>query len=337
MNDNEALDVLEPSGVVAAELLEQAAGWPAVIGLAALTGIVALPADDLPSALYDYFAEELYQAAEPGVRWGLCQLAIPPAIDLELAQSLFGAETADLVFDHAVRLGVVAPNRGTFELQPLLRRFLETKLNELGRGVAYPTVEKVFEFLVDRKRWDEAFALALQFGVQPLLVRLVEAGWHDLLSEGRVATLAQWLDHGEKLRMRSPILDFARSQVAFRQAAYSKAEGLALAAVAAVGPHHPFTSQAFVRAGQSAHFEAREETAFEHHQNATQTAQTPHDLAEALWDSPPPARATRKRRNAQQAARGSTSPTESIRLGAGRLFLAVRREAACHQNSSLLE
>src|SRR5207342_3342035 len=102
----EALDVLEPSGVdVAAELLEQVAGWPAVIGLAALTGALALPAGDLPSELYDYFAEELYQAAEPGVRWGLCQLAIPSSIDLELAQFLFGMETADLVLDHAVKLG----------------------------------------------------------------------------------------------------------------------------------------------------------------------------------------------------------------------------------------
>jgi LuxR family maltose regulon positive regulatory protein len=148
MNDNEALDVLELSGIDGADLLEQAAGWPAVIGLAALTGALAMPAGDLPSALYDYFAEELYQAAEPGVRWGLCQLAIPPSIDIELAQFLFGAETAGLVLDHAVRLGIVAPDKGTFELQPLLRRFLETKLDELGRDAAYPTVEKVVEFLI---------------------------------------------------------------------------------------------------------------------------------------------------------------------------------------------
>ena len=128
-------------------------------------GTLAMPAGDLPAALYDYFAEELYQAAEPGLRWGLCQLAIPPSIDLELAQFLFGKESADLVLEHAVRLGVVASNRGTFELHPLLRGFLETKLDELGRGVAYPAVEKIVEFLIDRKRWDEAFSLALQFGV----------------------------------------------------------------------------------------------------------------------------------------------------------------------------
>ena len=328
MIDDEALDVLEPSGSDAVGLLQQAAGWPAVIGLAALTGILALPAGELPTALYDYFAEELYQAAEPGVRWGLCQLAIPPSIDTELAQFLFGAETAGLVLDHAVRLGIVAPDRGSFDLHPLLRRFLETKLDELGRGVAYPAVEKVVEFLIDRKRWDEAFSLVLQFGVRPLLVRLVEAAWHDLLSEGRVATLARWLDHGEELRARSPILDFARAQVAFREAAYSQAEGLALAAVSALGRQHPFTSQAYTRAGQSAHFEAREETAFEHHRNATQTARTHKDMAEALWGEFVSGLELERSEAAETfeklAALGSISASESIRLGAGRLFLAVR-------------
>jgi LuxR family transcriptional regulator, maltose regulon positive regulatory protein len=328
MSDNEALDVLEPSGIDAAGLLELAAGWPAVIGLAALTGALAMPADELPTALYDYFAEELYQAAEPGVRWGLCQLAIPPSIDTDLAQFLFGTETAGLVLDHAVRLGIVAHDRGTFELHPLLRRFFETKLGELGQGAAYPAVEKVVEFLTDRKRWDEAFSLVLQFRSRPLLVRLVEAAWRDLLSEGRVATLARWLNHGDELRARSPILDFARAQVAFREAAYSNAEGLALAAATALGPQHPFTSQAFVRAGQSAHFEAREETAFEHHRNATQTAQTHNDLAEALWGEFISGLELERSETAETfdrlAALGSASPSESIRLGAGRLFLAVR-------------
>ena len=328
MSEDEARDVLKPSGIDAAGLLEQAAGWPAVIGLAALTGVLALPAGELPTALYDYFAEELYQTAEPGVRWGLCQLAIPPSIDIELAQFLFGTETAGLVLDHAVRLGIVAPDRGTFELHPLLRRFLERKLDELGRGAAYPAVEKVFEFLIDRKRWDEAFSVALQFEVRSLLVRLVEAAWHDLLSEGRVATLARWLDHGEELRARSPILDFARAQVAFREGAYSQAEGLALAAASAFGAEHPFTSQAYTRAGQSAHFEAREETAFEHHRNATQTARTHNDLAEALWGEFVSGIDLERPETAETldrlAALGSTSPSESVRLGAGRLFLAVR-------------
>jgi LuxR family maltose regulon positive regulatory protein len=328
MSDEEAFEVLASRGTQTADLLEQAAGWPAVIGLAALTGVLALPPGELPTALYDYFAEELYQAAEPGVRWGLCQLAIPPSIDTELARFLFGTETAGLVLDHAVRLGIVAPDHGKFELHPLLRRFLESKLDELGRGAAFPTVEKVGDFLIDRRRWDEAFSLVLQFAVRPLLVRLVAAAWRDLLFEGRIATLARWLGHGEELRARSPILDFAKAQVAFRQAAYSEAEGLALAAASALGPNHPLTSQAYSRAGQSAHFEAREETAFEHHRNAVLTARGHRELADALWGEFVSGLELERPETAETLGRladlGSASPRESVRLGAGRLFLALR-------------
>ena len=38
------------------------------IGLAALTEEIELPDEGVPEALYDYFAEELYQAADPEVR-----------------------------------------------------------------------------------------------------------------------------------------------------------------------------------------------------------------------------------------------------------------------------
>src|SRR5215216_6397927 len=105
MNDAEALEVLDPESGDVSDLLEKVAGWPAAIGLAALTGELSMPESELPATLYDYFAEELYQHAEPGIRWGLCQLAVAPSIDRELAEYLFGSETAGLILDHALRLG----------------------------------------------------------------------------------------------------------------------------------------------------------------------------------------------------------------------------------------
>ena len=42
-------------------LLRRASGWPAVIGLAALTGEATTPAETLPNMLYAYFAEELFR------------------------------------------------------------------------------------------------------------------------------------------------------------------------------------------------------------------------------------------------------------------------------------
>ena len=91
MSDEEAMEVLALRGPPATDLVERAEGWPAVIGLAALMENLKLPQDDLPTKLYDYFAEEVYLQAEPAVRWGLCQLALAPMINTDLAEHLFGA------------------------------------------------------------------------------------------------------------------------------------------------------------------------------------------------------------------------------------------------------
>ena len=53
----------------------------------------------------------------------LCQTAIPPSIDRELANALFGERTSDLVLNEAVRLGILNPDREKFELLPLASRF----------------------------------------------------------------------------------------------------------------------------------------------------------------------------------------------------------------------
>ncbi len=44
-------------------LISLADGWPALIGLAALSTNLEMPAESVPEELYNFFAEELYQAA----------------------------------------------------------------------------------------------------------------------------------------------------------------------------------------------------------------------------------------------------------------------------------
>lgn len=328
MSTSEALEVLRPEEGDPTDLLAQAAGWPAVIGLAALTRSTTLPREYLPNALYEYFAEELYQAAEPGVRRGLCQLAICPYIDAELARFLFGADTARVVLGQAVGLGVVVQERDKYDLHPLLRTFLESKLDELGEGAVVPDVRKMGRFLIERERWDEAFSLAVRFRDRSLLIRLVEAAWDRLLANGRITTLARWLDCGEELHVRSPVLDVARAELAFRAADYAMAENLALTAARALGPTHPLTSRAYARAGQSAHFEAREETAFRHHGEARRRAQTQSDLADALWGEFVSGLELERSETTEildaLESLGVKSIGESARLAAGRLFVALR-------------
>ena len=61
-------------------LAEQAEGWPAVIALAAAADFELAPVGALPSALHDYFAEELFQRASPDLQGRLIDLSLLPRV-----------------------------------------------------------------------------------------------------------------------------------------------------------------------------------------------------------------------------------------------------------------
>lgn len=333
MSDAEALEVLDPESGDVSDLLEKVAGWPAVIGLAALTGELSMPEAALPTTLYDYFAEELYQHAEPGIRWGLCQLAVAPSIDRELAEYLFGSETADLILDHALRLGFLYSDpEGGLELHPLLFRFLDRKFRDRGEQAIAQAVETVGTFLLRARQWDDVFALIQRFGSETLLVRLVEVAREDLFSQGRVATLNRWLEHAHDRYVASPILDLTEAEIAFRQALHSKAEALGLDVATHLGPRHHLASQAYALAGRSAHLEGRDDAAWSHYEAARSTARDDLQLEEALWgkllssldlerfgDKPDAAEILEA-----LASIPIATPEHSLRVATGRLFLAIR-------------
>jgi LuxR family transcriptional regulator, maltose regulon positive regulatory protein len=328
MDDEETAELLAPRGRNVSKLFAEAGGWPAVIGLAALSRSSTPPADKIPQALYEYFAEELYQA-EPEIQWGLCQLAIPPSLDVELAQRVFGRVTSHVLLDRAVNLGVLNPDQGRFELHPLLRRFLESKLYEFGLDSVHSVVNSVGVALIERRDWDDAFSVATRFSERTLLIGLVTEAWEELLDQGRIATLSSWLNRAHELHARSPIFDFVGAEVALREGDYNRAERLALSAANSLGPEHPLASRAYFRAGQSAHFEAREDVAFAHQQRARKAARTQRDIANALWGSFVSGleleRSDTRDILKELASLGTSSPSEIVRLAAGWLFLACRQ------------
>lgn len=331
MSDDEALELLTHNGGDASRLLEKAAGWPAVIGLAALTGDLSMPEEELPAALYDYFAEELYQAAEPGVRWGLCQLAIAPSITPELANVVFGEETATLILDHAVRLGVLIPTSGEFDLHPLLRSFLNRKLRAHGEAALAPVVEVVGRFFLSQRRWDEVFSIATEFSSTPLLVDLIEAATEETLLQGRLTTLARWLDHAEQKDISSALIDLAEAEIAFRRGHYGQTEALATEAARRLGSNHPLLTRAYSRAGLSAHFDGREHDALRYYRLAEQCSFDPPATKESLWGQfmsyleLEDGRAQTTLDRLTEVSGGT--PDEMLRLAGGRFLLAVRRGA----------
>ena len=130
LSQEEAEEVLaHRPGSEASGLLALADGWPAVIGLAALTDEIELPDEGVPETLYAYFAEELYEAADPDLRWSLSQLSLSAAVAPAGAAAVLGDEAERALHDGR-RLGFLVPSeQGVDEIHPLLRAFLEEKLS----------------------------------------------------------------------------------------------------------------------------------------------------------------------------------------------------------------
>ena len=331
MSDDEAVEVLA-STKDATEFLRRAAGWPAVIGLAALADNSVMPGESFTTSLSDYFAQELYNAAEPGVRWALCQLAIAPSITSELAQFLFGEDTARLVLGHAGQLGVLTrTDLSGFELHPLVREFLEGQALEYGDASLKRLVDAMGEFLIDAKRWDDAFALAERFVSRGLLLDLVQAAGAEILAEGRLATLERWLAYASDQRIQSPFLDITAAEVAFRRGLHQEAETLAIQATHSRSPALSVgdMSRAYSVAGHSAHLANHEIDALHHYQHAEQTAADVRQLRDALWGQllcaldldRPDADAALNRLESV----GAETANDSLRLGTGKLILALRQ------------
>ena len=132
MTVEEANDVLAPTDNEAVEgLVALANGWPAVIGLAAMTTTQMNVEDGLPDTLYDYLAEELFGSLSPPTREALCRLALVPTINRETARALLGP-SAEQVLQVAESAGMLVTHGARDRrFHPLLQAFLTEKLLEL--------------------------------------------------------------------------------------------------------------------------------------------------------------------------------------------------------------
>lgn len=327
MNEEEALNVLSQRRD-APTLVDQAAGWPAVIGLAALTVQSRIPSNDVPSALFDYFAEELLQGSDQDTQLALCRLAVAPSITAASATHLLGSSSARKVLAQSVAAGILLPQSDDqFELHPLLRAFLQERLQEFDDDLLASTVKRVGGFLLDRQRWDDALSLAQKSRDPKFLEDLIASAWEPMLDEGRLATLSSLADLAQELRMRSPLLDLVEAEIAFRQASYRKAETLAGEAIRGLKNDHLLV-RANTRAGQSAHFEGREEDALKHHRRAQVVARRMSDKREALWGEFVCAIELEQTDCAevltQLEALGSDTAADAVRIANGRMLSAIR-------------
>jgi LuxR family maltose regulon positive regulatory protein len=264
------------------DLVSQTGGWPAVIGLAALTEPRSAPADQLPSALHEFLAEELFHDVGEVTRDGLVQLSLSTTVTEPLARFLLGAHAGE-VLETSVQRGLLILSGSTYQFHPLLRAFLQRKLRERDKDSVDSIVRSVGRYLIGEGFWDDAFELLSTSAVPELLPELLEASLDKLLREGRTATLKRWIGASEEAQIQSPIIDLAEAELAFREGIHSKTEVLALAAARRMPKTCPLAARAYSLAGRSAYFEGRAADALELHETALTVSDSPDTARSALW------------------------------------------------------
>jgi len=262
------------------ELLAQAQGWPAIVGLAAITPAPRLVDATVAGDLDDFLAQEVLASCGPALRDLVLCLAAPVEFDGDTLRALFGERTAELTTDIR-RLGLAAAAPGwDLELHPLLRSFLRLR-SRTDLAPPRHLLERLLTYLIAQHRWDEAFATIERYGLADRLPSLFAAGSLALRRGGRVVTLGRWVTAARRLDLDDPLVDLAEAEVLL-------VKGAPLAKTFALSAADRFSdpelvAEAYDCAGRSLHLNNRDREAYDCFARAYRTSSDRERRQRALW------------------------------------------------------
>lgn len=327
MDQDEAARVLSHAGQQPLPgLVALAAGWPAVIGLAAASDSVNLPENFLADTLYEFFAEEVVQSLPQEVREALHVLAIAPAITPGVVRALLHRDATEILAS-AVAAGILTPEGGgNYYLHPLLREFLNRDTSEPNQDGGQEA-RLVANALASESAWDEAFEVARCFSLTDVVSGLFESAGAEMLQGGRTASLTKWIEEARHLGITSPQIDLVAAEVAFRAGDPRAAETLALRA-ADLSANPSTIQSALVRASRAATFDDRPAKGAQHASRARNLATDSSSMRAALY-AQFLAEVSLENHHATEflddfEATGALTVDDLLRLGVARLFHAHR-------------
>lgn len=282
MNPAEATEVLntrKPNEIPG--LVALADGWPAVIGLASRVEWPLSLEEDPGAPLYDFFAEELYQATSQEVRAAIVKLALLPRLDQGTVTAVLGS-TAGPILDQAVELGFLSRSAtGAFEMHALLQAFVERRF---FTSEAPPSeLSVIAHLLLDRDDLGALLIFVKRFHAHANFAAIVEIALERILSSLQIELLTPWVEHSVAIGVRSPVVDLGCAEVAFREGLYAKAESLASRSALTLDSDSRLRSRAHFRAGQSAYLNDEPERALRHSIKARDSALFESDRLQATW------------------------------------------------------
>lgn len=281
MTGAEAAAVI-PDARAAAALLERAEGWPAVIGLAALTASLPASTERISDALYRYFAEEVFRREPRDVQEFMLAAAVPLRVDAAAAHGLGGAHAAMARLREEGLLSEPSPAGVRFH--PLLRDFLLKKLGEQP-GRRRELFRGEVEAARAAARWEDAFELAIEGALPELAAEVFAERAAPLLDAGRVETVERWLSLCGDAAAAHPQLVLARAEVQIRRGLLFDASASAHDLARRLPSDSPCAAAAWQLAGRAFHLLSEDERALACHLRASELASRPRELVNALYRS----------------------------------------------------
>ena len=285
MTDDEVAAVLGDAGDrrELRELLDKAEGWPAVIGLAALS-----PAPDLDAApriaddLFRYFAEEVLRSLSAQERRLMLVASVPRSISQRLMADLTGAhDFAQL--DELRNLGLLTEaSEGELRFHPLVREFLLRQLRRDDEAQLREIAQKLLERGREDKRWEDAFDASLMLGDARVSADVAGDAAEDLVRTGRVETLDRWLRTCGEAADDSVSATVARATLLYHTGRFAAARSLALNANKLAAATGIETARALNTAARAAYGLGRSGEALDLYLRVRRDAQSERDRMEAL-------------------------------------------------------
>jgi ATP/maltotriose-dependent transcriptional regulator MalT len=295
MTDDEATRVLSAVGAVAgrARLMRTADGWPAVLGLAAMSGDVDFTSSRLLShTLYEFLASELLASAAEETQDALMLLAVANITDVAVARHVLGRRAGRVIAEAVARGLLALSDHKSLSLHPLLRELLMSRFEHADADTRKRQLAQA-RALFNRRCWDEALSVAEVARDAAFTTGAIEAALDDLLAAGRTSSLERWITAARAAGAKGGLIDYAESEARLRGDELDRA--MALATQAARSLDGDLAARAHLVAGRSAHLEDIWQMAEEHSASAVALARTPETRDAALvmrflaglgWESP---------------------------------------------------
>jgi ATP/maltotriose-dependent transcriptional regulator MalT/DNA-binding SARP family transcriptional activator len=158
-----------------------------------------VPRAGSPGAIFDYFAGEIFRRTDPDTQNVLLRSALLPVMTVRTVHELTGERRAGRILNALNRNNYFTQRQDlpepVFQYHPLFREFLR---NEAQRRLPAEDLRRLQQraaaLLEAEGNGEEAIALLQQIGDWPRKTSVIQKLAPALLTQGRGATLAQWIE-----------------------------------------------------------------------------------------------------------------------------------------------